>query len=537
VKLIPWRNPEFLRHFRAELRWHRAVAVAVVVVVVCFLLWLICWSEQQAILAAARRGAQQFGGVFNEQLAKMERESVSLTLRTFYQWLLAFQIFVVTLWSLLACTQAVSGERERKTWDFQRATRLSSAELLVGKLAGEPILAYFAVACSLPLAVIAGVAGGFAIQRIAAAYVFLLADAFLLGLVGLCLSTLVETRSRGAGTIAALGLYVLALFSYTLNRGPLPGLSALSPLTGIRAVADDAYLFGMDLYPAILLGRTVPWLLLSLALQFSLALWLLLMLLRNLKRDYEQIQPLSRMQAVACAVFLNAVLYALVRPRSYLGVGSLPGSSFRSSEELASFMVGIDGLLLFLIGIAILTPPERLRVWWRTRETTGGATLSEDGLPWPWLLLCGAAVYAVMTAGLLLWRPNFPLETDTVLTAGLRLLVVLVFVMRDISFIQWCHLTRLRRPLVKGFLYLCLYYVSALVIMHVGSYVSPTFPARAATLLTPFGVFDSSDKSVATSIYAGLGFQLAGIMLQLVAVTVFIGAIHHRLGRPSTVPP
>ena len=330
-------------------------------------------------------------------------------------------------------------------------------------------------------------------------------------------------------------VYTSWLCSHTLNRSPLPGLSALSPITVIGTFAGDAYLLGVTLYPAILLGRTVPLLLLNLVLQSSLALWLILMLLRNLKRDYEQIEPLSRIQAVACAVFLNAVLYALVRPRSYFGMGSIHNASFQSSEELASFMVVINGLLLFLMGIAILTPPERLRVWWRTRTTTGGAALSQHGLAWPWLLLCGAAVYAVTMAGLLLWRHVFPLENDTMLAAGLRLLVVLVFVMRDVSFIQWCNLTRLRRPLVKGFLYLCLYYVSALVIMHVGSYVSPAFPARAATLLTPFGVFDSSHNSVANSIYAGLRLQLAGIALQLLVVSGLIAAIHHRLSRTSNV--
>src|SRR5258708_23149730 len=41
---------------------------------------------------------------------------------------------------------------ERKTWDFQRATRLSPAELLTGKLLGEPVLAYFIVVCCLPMA-------------------------------------------------------------------------------------------------------------------------------------------------------------------------------------------------------------------------------------------------------------------------------------------------------------------------------------------------------------------------------------------------
>ncbi len=471
----------------------------------------------------ARRGAQEFGGSFSEQLGRLERENVTLTFRLFYQWLVTFQTGVLTFWCLLSCAQAVSGEREGKTWDFQRITRLSPAEMLVGKLLGEPILAYFAVGCSLPLSIIAGIAGGSSVQSIASAYVFLLANALFLGLVGLCLSMLVETRSRGVGLIGALGLYLFILASNSLQQSGLPGLSTLSPLTAIRTVADQGSFFDAT----ILFGHAVPWLFVSLLLQFSFAVWLVLMLVRNLKREYEQIQPLSRLQAVGCAAFLNVVIYALVRPRSY--------GSLRSSEALASLMVVIDGVLLFLIGIAILTPAERLRVWWRTRQSKGSSLFSDSGLPWPWLVLCAVAVYVVMIGGLLLWRHALPLDAATLRTAGLRLLVVLVFIMRDVSFIQWCNLTRLRQPVVKGFLYLCLYYASALVVAQVVGYVSPSFRARAATVLTPFAVFDSGDKSSATSLYAGFGFQLAGVVLQLAAVAALVKMIDHRLSRTPVI--
>ena len=42
-----------------------------------------------------------------------------------------------------------------------------------------------------------------------------------------------------------------------------------------------------------------------------------------------------------------------------------------------------------------------------------------------------------------------PLGANTLQTAALQLLVVLVFVTRDVLFLQWCMLTRLRQPVVK----------------------------------------------------------------------------------------
>ena len=525
--MSPWRNPEFIRHFRAELRWSRAVAVAAVVIVVCSMLALVCWSYQQDMLAVARRGAQEFGGRFSERLKTLEQENATLTFRFFFQWLLMFQTGVLTLWSLISCAQAVSGEREAKTWDFQRITRLSPAEMLVGKLLGEPILAYFAVGCSLPLAMIAGIAGGFATQRIASAYIFMLANSLFLGLVGLCLSTLVETRSRGLGLVGALGLYFLIISSFFLNQSGLPGLSVLSPLTAIRAVADQTDFSDVGRYQTFLFGNAVPWLLLSLLLQFCLAVWIVVILLRNLKRAYEQIQPLSRMQAVGCAAFLNVVVYALIRPHSY--------GSFRSSQDLASFMVMINGLFLLLVGMAILAPAERLRVWRRMQKSTAASLFSESGLPWPWLVLGAAVIYIVMICGLLMWARVLPVDADTVCTAGLRLLVVLVFVVRDVSFIQWCNLTRLRQPVVKGLLYLCLYYGSALVLVYVTRYVSPSLPAQVATVLTPIGVFDSGDKSLETSLYAGLGFQVTGMVVQFGLVVALMQAISRRLSQAPAV--
>ena len=210
-----WRNPEYLRHVRGELRFSRAVTVAVVVLLVCFLVGLSCWANAQSEIENARNAATQFGGQWQERLPVIERQAMQDFWRLFYQWLIGMQGAILIFWSLFACAQSVSGERDRKTWDFQRITRLGSSELLAGKLLGEPVLAYFMVLCSLPITFVAGLGAGFSLGTVVAVYVILLSTALFVGLWGLWLSTLLDSKNRGMTMIGALGItlsFLMKLF-------------------------------------------------------------------------------------------------------------------------------------------------------------------------------------------------------------------------------------------------------------------------------------------------------------------------------------
>ena len=173
------------------------------------------------------------------------------------------------------------------------------------------------------------------------------------------------------------------------------------------------------------------------------------MLVRNLKRDYPEIRPLSRWQAVGCAAFLNFLIYALLKPGTDRPAPQQDGSL--DAKIVALFVVAMNGLFLFLMGLATLTPQERLKVW---RRTTGKSTLfADDGLPWPWLSISAVVADALMVWGSTAWNHTLPLESSTLQGAAIRLLIVLVFVTRDVLFLQWCMLTRLRQPVVKGVLF------------------------------------------------------------------------------------
>jgi hypothetical protein len=520
-----WQNPEFVRHRRSELRQTRTLAIVVLVIVVCLLVGLACWISQQDALEVARRMVIEFGGRWNERLAEMERRESVEFWRLFYRTLMLIQTGVLTFWSLLSCTQSISGERERKTWDFQRTTRLTSAELLVGKLLGEPVLAYLIALCCLPITLLTGLAGQVRLLDILSAYLLILASALFIGLIGIWLSSLLESRSRGIGLIGALGLYVFIAFAYGLQETNFPGLGAMSPVTGLLPLLGGS---SAPRFVARLFGVEVSWLLMSLLLYLTCGAWLVLMIVKNIKRDYGEIRPLSRWQAVGCATFLNFMLCAVFYPGNVWafsgGVNPLPPERIYGAHNFAGTMILINAVVLFAVGLATLSPHERLKMWWRRRFEGRATLLSEDGLPWPWLILSAVGAFGVLILGLFVWRRELPLDPGIFLNSAVQSLVVCVFVTRDVLFVQWCRLTRLRSPVIKGFLYLCLYYTASGVAAGVFGMRSAAQSRLIVNILTPAGVLDAWRYEARLS-----GIVLLGMVLQLVIIGFLLRAIARRL--------
>jgi hypothetical protein len=513
-----WNNPELIRHRRSELRPARAITAGAVIVVLCLLLGLACWSYEQSMMTRSGMGSEYMADGFAQRAWLL-----------FYRWLVGLQGLVVTFWAMFSCAQSVSGERDRKTWDFQRTTGLTATEIVIGKLLGEPILVYFAIACAAPITIVAGLAGGISIVTVLSVYVCLAITSAFLGLGGMWLSMLLESRTRGVGLISAFALYGITVALCGMYGTGLPGLAALSPLTTLvhlLANGTDA-----ELGQPLLFGNEVPWLLMTLLLCGSFGAWFAVMLIRNLKRDYAEIRPLSRWQAVGCAAFLNFLIYALLRPASSLEIERATPGWFADAKSVALFAVAINGLILFLMGLATLTPQERLKVWRRKRTAGQSALFADDGLPWPWLGISAVVAYALLVWGLLAWNHSLPIDMATLQSAAIRLLLVLVFVMRDVLFLQWCMLTRLRQPIVKGVLFIGLYYATAGVLIALAGVSSEASARWMTSVLTPVMVFDPDVK--------GLAFPAAtygGLILQLVLISIVLIAVDQRLKRPLQSP-
>ena len=491
-----WRNPEYVRYVRAELRAPRAITAALVTLVICALVALSCWGA--------------------------ERNDLREFFRIFHLWLLGIQYTLLAFWCVSACGQAISRERELKTYDFLRTTRLTAAELMVGKILGAPILGYFVVGCSLPIAILAGFLGGYSAGTLAWAYALLLVFALFLSLLSLWLSMLLEKSS----SVAVAFLILLPMgWALSFAYSPFPGFGAISIFPAILAVyradADIARL------KPTLFGVASSFPVLTILVYAALGTWLVLMLVRNLKKDREQIRHLSRWQAVGFGVFLNLLFYAFLDPKQ---LTSKLAVRWLSPDVVGRLAMGLNMCVLFAVGLATLTPHERLKVWWRRRSAGVGRYFSEYGLPWPWLVATALVAYALLLAEAAGLGGAISVGEWHLGAAALRLLTVLIFVTRDILFLQWCDLTHMKRPLVKGFLYLCLYYISVSIVGGVASIGSDARASLVFQLFTPFGIFATEEAALLaqTGLYIGMG-------LQLLIILGILKAIADRLRAPATV--
>jgi hypothetical protein len=98
-----------------------------------------------------------------------------------------------------------------------------------------------------------------------------------------------------------------------------------------------------------------------------------------------------------------------------------------------------------------------------------------------------------------------------------------------VLFIQWCKLTRLRSPLFKGVLFLCLYYASAAVLYSVMDVTSHTGATGLAHVLTADAAFTYNSALIPAS-------AIAGIIIQVMAIAYLISAIRSRIQRIDLVP-
>lgn len=492
-----WKNPELVRYARAELRPARAMTSAMLALVICTLVGLSSW-------------------------ASMEQGHPKDFFQTLYLWTMGMQFVVLTFWCASSCGHAISRERELKTYDFLKTTRLTPGELMVGKLLGVPILAYFTVGCTVPVSIVAGLMGGFSVNTIFWTYILLVSLALFVSIVALWASMQVEgTSARSVGLLVVLPVALCFGFAET----PFPGAGAISIFPALISLHEAKIMV------PTLFGAPVSFTLITLILYSSLGAWFTLMLIRNLKKDIEEIRLLTRWQAIGFAAFLNLFFFAFLSPqlvylppvRSYTSLNAI------APQDVASLAMGVNALILIVIGLALLAPHEKLKVWWRKHAAGEESYFSESGPPWPWLIPAALIAFGMLVAEALGLERSIPLSQWHLGTAAMQLLVALVFVTRDILFIQWANLTRMKRPVLKGILYLWLYYAAAGILAGVFSVASIGQSRFLLGVLTPFSVFALDSNTSWTGIYVGLILQVALIVLLLRVLTV-------RLSRPAIVP-
>lgn len=198
-------NPLLVKELRGRMRGARAFIVLTV-----YLLLLSCFTSviYYAYTASARGPG---GGPDMAYLGK-----------TMFASVVIIEIFMVTFITPAFTAGAISGERERKTYELLRTTLLSARELVFGKLSSALTYMLLLILAAVPLESLAFVLGGVVVGELAAALVLLLVTAFAFAVIGMLFSAFL--RSTLASTVLSyvtalmltVGLPVLMLISVAL---------------------------------------------------------------------------------------------------------------------------------------------------------------------------------------------------------------------------------------------------------------------------------------------------------------------------------
>ena len=143
----------------------------------------------------------------------------------------AVQIFLVLIIGPSLTAGAISGEKERKTYDLLRTTLLSSRAIVAGKLLSALSYVFLLVIASIPIQSIAFLLGGISPSEVVISQAVILSCAIAYALIGLYMSTVARnTLAASVATYAIVifltaGLPVLAggifILTESIRYGPL----------------------------------------------------------------------------------------------------------------------------------------------------------------------------------------------------------------------------------------------------------------------------------------------------------------------------
>lgn len=272
------RNPVLLRETRVRMRGWRAPALIMLYVGLLGGLALLVFGA--AVRGSGVGFAPEVGGVI-------------------YAVLGVAQLGLLVLAAPGLTAGAIAGERERQTLDLLLVTRMSPAQVVIGKLLAALGFAVLLMVASLPVYGLLFLFGGFSLYRLGLVALVYLVTVLLLGSVGLYFSAVFKRTQ--AAVVAAYTLVlcwiflspVFSIFVYQVffeNRPPVWGLifAYTNPVFGLAAAMGDPVGEITRLFSPILktdAAREAIWWMYSLA-----AVGLMILLLwRTVKR----IQPLK----------------------------------------------------------------------------------------------------------------------------------------------------------------------------------------------------------------------------------------------------
>jgi hypothetical protein len=178
---------------------------------------------------------------------------------TFFVALVGVQCLLLGLGASTAAGQSIRRELDQHTFDFQRVATLPPRDIVLGKILGEPALAYLCAIASFPLAVLCWLAGGVTLSVLLLAYLNVATTLFLLGVLGL------RGQLRLHGTQTGTVWFILAMLWAGAQFFLLLFFKAAAAALGALATPWILPLVGSLLPLPALYGMTVgdPWIAVS----------------------------------------------------------------------------------------------------------------------------------------------------------------------------------------------------------------------------------------------------------------------------------
>jgi hypothetical protein len=146
----------------------------------------------------------------------------------------SLQFFLSGIMALYTVSSSMNGEISNRTLDFQRIVSLSPQEILIGKIIGEPTLAYFMLISTIPFAILSFLTGSTTIWTILWLYINLLSFTLMCASLGL-LHTLKPGKKSSGNQGGIGGAMMFPLFIAPMY---MIGVASIQPDTWIGAIIN-----------------------------------------------------------------------------------------------------------------------------------------------------------------------------------------------------------------------------------------------------------------------------------------------------------
>jgi len=228
-------NPTVAKEYRSRMRtWRSPIAMMIYILLVAGLGF--------AIFSSTAASINQFG---------VQSANYGQIL---FEWLIVFQMILLTFITPALTAGAISSERERQTIDLLFVTRIPPFSILWGKLLSSMSFVVLLLLLSVPIFSLVFLFGGIEVDQVLYAFLITVVAAFTLGVIGIAFSTWLR-RSLAATVAAYVGAFVL-LFG-TLGFGLIfptavdakatkapapPAITFLSPMLPLLYIANNGQL-------------------------------------------------------------------------------------------------------------------------------------------------------------------------------------------------------------------------------------------------------------------------------------------------------